>query len=196
MMADKKITTEDAEKNLDFHYQQAREYLVHTIDNIKSLKNKATLLLGFLLSVIAFAIPIIFRDNDDYTMSFKCALVFIVGIYILVSLLLIYGVILPINDHQLSGNEPDTIVNLSKKHDTKELHEASPASRLIADVLLDYEEKIRKNIKIADKKNKIIRRSLFIVIVSPLIISGIFYLLSVAPKQVLFGLWVILNNHL
>ncbi len=180
MMAEEK--TGEFAKFIDLAYQQASEYLLHTIENIKSLKNKATLLLGFLLSVIAFAIPIIFRQNDDYTMSFKLLLAIIVVIYIIVSILLIYGVILPINDHKISGNRINDLIGLTEKHDIKNVVAQSHAMRLLARVTLDYQEKIYKNIKIADKKDIRIRWSLLIVIGSPLILGGVFYLLPVLAK--------------
>ena len=158
---------DDIEKNIDenkieFIYQEAKEYLLHTIDHIKSLRTKATLMLGFTLSVIAFAIPTIFQENNGYNQEFEIFLIGVVAIYIIISLLLIYFVVFPMS-YAVSGNEP---VNFNKQEilSNNTLH-----IKLLE--VEDYQKRIDFNLDTANKINGFIEKSLYCVTGAP-IISG------------------------
>ena len=159
MMVDKKITTEDADK-AEFVYQEVKEYLLHTVDNIKSLRNKATLLVGFLLSVVAFAIPTLFSAQKDiYVMEFKAFLLAITLIYTIILLLLVYYVILP-NTHEVTGNEID---NLDAVYD-------KPTFIIKLVEADEFQRRININIKIYQRIDRFLQYSLYMTAISPIIV--------------------------
>ena len=156
-MANKKKDID--ENKIEFIYQEAKEYLWHTIDYIKSLRAKATLMLGFTLSVIAFAIPAIFQENNGYNQEFKIFLIAIVAIYTIISLLLIYFVIFPMS-YAVTGNEPNNFTKEILRNNILKIKHLETE---------DYQERINLNLRTAKKINSYIEKSLYCITSTPII---------------------------
>ncbi len=135
------------EEKVEFIHQASKEYLLHTIDSIKSSNTKATLILGFTLSVMAFAIPAILNQNNSYGLKTEIFLIFIIAIYTVVSFYVIRTAIFPIS-YAVSGNEPD---NLIKQEVLK-----NDIMQIKLSEMNDYQERINLNIEISNKLNKVI----------------------------------------
>jgi hypothetical protein len=99
-----------SKENSEFVYSVSREYLMNTVENLKSLKNKVFLILAFIFFVMAFTIPVILNENaDGYSYQYIWFLTFITVVYSIVAILLIVFALYP-KANAVSGNEPVNIM--------------------------------------------------------------------------------------
>lgn len=163
------ITKNIDKEKAEFIYQASQEYLLHTIDTIKLLRAKATLILGFALSVIAFAIPLIFQEKNNYNDEFEIVLIIIIIGYTVISLCLVFFVIFPMS-YAVTGNEPDNLIK-----------QEILSNDMIQIKLLeidDYQHRINLNIEIASRIQGFIEKSIYVVVGLPLILLVCSYFLN------------------
>lgn len=150
-----------SDDNAAFVYNQCREYLINTTENLKYLKNKVTLTLAFIFSVISFSAPVILNSkSDNYDSDYVTFLIVVNIIYLGVALFLIFFALYP-KTNAVSGNEPQNLMEqsfLQQNYKTIQLMEAEA-----------YQSRINHNIDLTDQIAKWLKGSLLVLVFSALI---------------------------
>jgi hypothetical protein len=150
-----------SDDNATFVYNQCREYLINTTENLKYLKNKITLTLAFIFSVISFSAPVILNSKSgNYDSDYVTFLIVINTIYLGVALFLVIFALYP-KANAVSGNEPQNLLEqnfLQQNYKTIQLLEAET-----------YQLRINYNINLTDKIAKWLKGSLIVLIFSTLL---------------------------
>lgn len=161
------------EENANLIYDSSKEFLACTVDNLKTIKAKVVLILGFIFSVIALSVPIILEIKNtnpptNFSSNIAVFLVWIDLIYSIIAAILVLFGLFPMKN-AYSGNEPKNIVSqefLTQKNSIIKIIESC-----------NFQYGIDVNILLADRISRFIKYSLLAMIFSPyLLFIFVFYL--------------------